>query len=84
MTIVTKEIKERVSIIYDIPKEQNIALSVLESEGFMKSQTAKKLINSGKLKAVTVGRKFYIPRMELIRYLADELGFLNQDEVATK
>ncbi len=76
MQLIPKDVKEYIENMYEIPKGQNLALSQIEEAGFFKSQTAKRLIHAGKLKAVTFGRKFFIPRTELIRYLADEMGLL--------
>ena len=77
MQLIPKEVKEYIENMYDIPKEQNISLRDVEDAGFMKAQTAKHLIHAGKLHAITFGKKFFIPRMELIRYLANELKLLD-------
>ena len=82
MQLIPKEVTEYIESIYEIPKEQNISLGTLEELGFVKAQTAKKLIHAKKLKAVSFGRKFFIPRSELIRYLAIELNIIDLDLVS--
>jgi len=82
MQLIQKNTIEYIENIYTIPKEQNIALSTIEEKGFAKAQTLKRLIHANKIHAVTFGRKYFIPRMELIRYLAQELKLVNNDTVA--
>ncbi len=76
----TKEIIQQMEEFYPIPKEQNIKLSTLEELGFMKSQTAKLEIHRGKLKAIKIGSRFFVPRLELMRYFAESMGLLKDDE----
>jgi len=82
MQLIPKDAIEYIENIYTIPKEQNIALSTIEKQGIAKSQMLKRLIHANKIHAVTFGRKLFIPRMELIRYLAQELKLVNNDTVA--
>ena len=46
-------------------------LKQLEDFGVLKTPTAKKLINQGKLEAIKIGAKIHIARAEIIRYLTD-------------
>ncbi len=79
MQLIPKEVITHIEGIYTIPKEQNISLATLEQDGFVKAQTAKLLIHRGELKGVKFGKKFFIPRMELIRYLANQLNLIDLD-----
>ncbi|WP_456451636.1 helix-turn-helix domain-containing protein [Hydrogenimonas sp.] len=57
----------------DIPKMQFIPLTELENAGLILRTTARKLIKEGKLQAVKVGRKYFIPRKALIAWLESNL-----------
>lgn len=72
----TPELQKKMSEMYPIPKEQNIKLSTLEDLGFIKSQTAKLEIHRGNLKAIKIGNRFFVPRLELMRYFAQQMGLL--------
>ncbi len=52
-----------------IPKRISFSLKELESLGFMKVSTAKKLIKENKLKSFKVGVKHFILREEVLRYI---------------
>ena len=52
-----------------IPKRISFSLKELESLGFMKVSTAKKLIKENKLKSFKVGVKHSILREEVLRYI---------------
>ena len=43
----------------------------LEDFGVLKTPTAKKLINQGKIEAIKIGAKLHITKAEVIRYLTD-------------
>jgi len=79
MQLLPKEVVTHIEGIYTIPKEQNISLATLEKAGFIKSQTAKLEIHRGKLNAIKIGKKFFVPRNELIRYLAEQLNLIDLD-----
>jgi len=49
-------------------------LSELKKIGLMSVERAKKLLYSGELKGIKNGVKWLIPRVELIRYLNDEMS----------
>ena len=46
-------------------------LKQLEDFGVLKTPTAKKLINQGKLEAIKIGAKIHISKNEIVRYLSD-------------
>jgi hypothetical protein len=46
-------------------------LKQLEDFGVVKTPTAKKLINQGKLEAIKIGAKLHITKAEVVRYLTD-------------
>ena len=46
-------------------------LKQLEDFGVLKTPTAKKLINQGKIEAIKIGAKLHITKAEVIRYLTD-------------
>ena len=52
-----------------IPNNVLFNLKQLEEINIIKTPTAKKLINQGKLEAVKIGNKLHISRAEIIRYL---------------
>lgn len=80
MSKIPTEVIDKINEMYEIPKEQNIKLNKLEQEGFINSQVAKLEIHRGKLNAVKLGSHFFIPRVELIRYLAQQMGLLDDNK----
>jgi len=77
----TAELQNKMCEMYpNIPNEQNIKLSTLEELGFIKSQTAKLEIHRGKLKAIKIGSRFFVPRIEVMRYFAQQMGLLDDVE----
>lgn len=67
-------VKTRAEEIFDIPKRQNLSLSDIEALGIVKAPMLRKMVSSGALKSIRVGRKYFVPRKVLIDWLERELN----------
>ncbi|WP_456489126.1 helix-turn-helix domain-containing protein, partial [Caminibacter pacificus] len=57
--------------LFDIPQKENISLAELSEKGIMSKKIAYKNIVEGKLTAIKIGQRWYIPRKALLSFLED-------------